>query len=450
MSFAQGASSQPLVLQGSNVFLYGSSTSGNAFTIQQLSAGNVFSAQTSTGTTSLIINPSGYVGIGTTNPGYILDVNGSARIATNTLTLPTVLATTSVGVGTNATPPNKLSVLSTVAQLASAVQISHPVGDWGLVIKRAVNDVGTSNFAFLKSRGEASTIITQGDGIGRIAWHAVTNATGPVIQQLAEINVTNTTFSGGNADGAMLFLTKQTTDANPVERMRILPSGFVGIGITNPSYKQQISSGDTSYTLYGPNATWASYLVTGAGTSQIASGRAQAISTNGNLHLDGGTGQIMYLNYYNGGGAGGTGGNIQCYGVLTASSDIIAYYSDERLKTKLGQIENPLDKVCSLTAFKYVHNEIAKKYGFDGDDIQVGLSAQEVQKILPEVVKRAPFDMGTEYDVGVGKSRTGQNYLTLKYERLVPLLIEALKEERAERLKVDERLARLEKLLLKE
>jgi hypothetical protein len=116
----------------------------------------------------------------------------------------------------------------------------------------------------------------------------------------------------------------------------------------------------------------------------------------------------------------------------------------------VGLIENALDKVCSLTAFRYTHNETARKNGFTDNNVYVGLSAQEVQKVLPEVVKPAPFDQGTEYDVGLGKSRSGENYLTVQYERIVSLLVEAVKEERAERLKVEERLARLEKLLVKE
>ena len=81
MSFAQGAPTQPLVLQGSNVFLYGSSTAGNAFTVQQLSTGNVASFQTSTSATALIINPAGNVGIGKTNPAYALDVAGNINVS---------------------------------------------------------------------------------------------------------------------------------------------------------------------------------------------------------------------------------------------------------------------------------------------------------------------------------------------------------------------------------
>jgi hypothetical protein len=173
--------------------------------------------------------------------------------------------------------------------------------------------------------------------------------------------------------------------------------------------------------------------------------------TDGNLHIDSATNaKAIYLNYFQGGGSGGVNTTVGCYAAFTATGDITAFSSDERLKTKVGLIENALDKVCSLTAFRYTHNETARKNGFTDNNVYVGLSAQEVQKVLPEVVKPAPFDQGTEYDVGLGKSRSGENYLTVQYERIVSLLVEAVKEERAERLKVEERLARLEKLLVKE
>ena len=145
-----------------------------------------------------------------------------------------------------------------------------------------------------------------------------------------------------------------------------------------------------------------------------------------------------------------TNNNATFGGGITAVYDITAYYSDERLKTKVGFIENALDKVCSLTAFKYIHNDIARQHGFTDDNVYVGLSAQEVQKVLPEVIKPAPFDVEPKKGGGTTNSKSGQNYMTVQYERIVSLLVEAVKEERAERLKVEERLARLEKLLLKE
>jgi hypothetical protein len=139
-----------------------------------------------------------------------------------------------------------------------------------------------------------------------------------------------------------------------------------------------------------------------------------------------------------------TNNNVTMGGAISAIGDIVAYASDERLKTKVGSIENALDKVCSLTAFKYVHNEIAHQNGLTSDVVHVGLSAQEVQKVLPEVVKPAPFDLETVEGGGVTKSRSGENYLTIQYERIVSLLVEALKEERKAREALEERIARLE------
>ena len=110
------------------------------------------------------------------------------------------------------------------------------------------------------------------------------------------------------------------------------------------------------------------------------------------------------------------GGSIRC------DADIIAYASDERIKTRLGVIDNALDKVKQLTGFYYEHNELGKKFGFNDGGVKVGVSAQEVQKVMPEVVKPAPFDFA------LGVSTSGENYLTVQYEKLVPLLIESIKE----------------------
>jgi len=98
---------------------------------------------------------------------------------------------------------------------------------------------------------------------------------------------------------------------------------------------------------------------------------------------------------------------------LSVEGDIIAFVSDERLKTNIKPIENALDKTLSLSGFTFNFNETAQSLGFDGNTPCVGVSAQEVQKVLPEAVKPAPID---------------ENYITVQYEKLVPLLIEAVKE----------------------
>lgn len=98
---------------------------------------------------------------------------------------------------------------------------------------------------------------------------------------------------------------------------------------------------------------------------------------------------------------------------IRVAGDIVAYYSDERLKDKKGNIENALDKVLSLNGFYYTPNARAQELGYKYKE-EVGVSAQEVEAILPQIIKDAPI---------------GQGYKTLDYGKLTPLLIEAIKEQ---------------------
>jgi hypothetical protein len=99
-------------------------------------------------------------------------------------------------------------------------------------------------------------------------------------------------------------------------------------------------------------------------------------------------------------------------GAIYATGNITAYYSDDRLKTRLGDIDDALGIIDKIDAFYYEANETAKGLGYEAVR-EVGVSAQSVQKVLPEVVAPAPIDA---------------EYLTVRYERLVPVLIQAIKE----------------------
>ena len=114
-------------------------------------------------------------------------------------------------------------------------------------------------------------------------------------------------------------------------------------------------------------------------------------------------------------------------GEIRATNNITAYYSDARLKDVQGNIKNPLESVMSLNGVIYKGNDVARGYGYTSDTEQVGLIAQEVQKVLPQVVVPAPFDIAQAED-GSEYSKSGENYLTIQYEKLIPLLIEAIKE----------------------
>ena len=119
--------------------------------------------------------------------------------------------------------------------------------------------------------------------------------------------------------------------------------------------------------------------------------------------------------------ASGTAGQIR------ATDNITAYYSDRRLKTDIKLIDNALDKVNQISGVTFKSNEEAAKYGYTDIKTQVGVIAQEIEAVLPEVVVPAPFDIGKNED-GTEYSKSGQSYNTVQYEKLVPLLIEAIKE----------------------
>jgi len=98
--------------------------------------------------------------------------------------------------------------------------------------------------------------------------------------------------------------------------------------------------------------------------------------------------------------------NTEIYGTLNVTGDITAFYtSDQRLKDNITPIPDALNKVLSISGNTFDWNDKSNKEGND-----VGVVAQEILEVLPEAV--------TTRDNG---------YLAVRYERLVPLLIEAIK-----------------------
>ena len=123
--------------------------------------------------------------------------------------------------------------------------------------------------------------------------------------------------------------------------------------------------------------------------------------------------------------AGSNGGYVlQGGGSATFSGDVIANTSDKRLKTNIVNIDSPLEKISKINGVYFNWNELAKELTDKNTEIrEVGFIAQEVQEILPEIIKPAQFDV---------QLKTGQNYLTIQYEKIVPLLVEAIKQLKRE------------------
>jgi hypothetical protein len=107
-------------------------------------------------------------------------------------------------------------------------------------------------------------------------------------------------------------------------------------------------------------------------------------------------------------------GTVYVAGSVLANGDVTAYYtSDQRLKTNLQRIDNALDKVDQLEGITFNWNELA--VGKNMSVREAGLLAQQVHSVLPEAVT----------------TRT-DGYMAVQYEKIIPLLTEAIKELKAE------------------
>ena len=122
------------------------------------------------------------------------------------------------------------------------------------------------------------------------------------------------------------------------------------------------------------------------------------------------------------------GGILQVNGDIRSNGNITAYYSDERLKTITEYVSDVLPTLSKIRVFRYNCNDLAASYGYDKNKKEIGLSAQEIQKYYPEVVSIAPFDAKYDEETKELISKSGEKYLTLDYERLVPILLQGIKD----------------------
>ena len=107
------------------------------------------------------------------------------------------------------------------------------------------------------------------------------------------------------------------------------------------------------------------------------------------------------------------------------TGNVSAYASDERLKSNVKAIPNARKMLRQIDGVYFDWDlEECNKWGFNPPANDIGLLAQRVQKIVPEAVHPAPFDI----DPLAGGSKSGKNYLTVQYEKLVPLLTQTSNE----------------------
>ena len=313
--------------------------------------------------------------------------------------------TGNVGIGT-VTPTSKLQVAGGILAFQGAGATSaHGYG--------FTNDVDTGMY----SSGDGVLTLVS-NGIGRIDINGAGNVTlTGAVNAVGSLGVTGTSY----INGTMIF---NGNSAVCVRRIEGKPNdGYVITGADATLFLQDynqsnainfcnskmIFNGANDSKLYvsgwietphievtAPGSAYC-YIDVGHATSpgtdfaiRIDSNAVIQSNTGYNLQLTSGAGTILANN------------TIACLG------DIIAFYSSDRqLKDNIKNIENPIEKIKKINGVSFDWND--KQNVYTGHDI--GIIAQEVEEVLPEIV--------TTRDNG---------YKAVKYEKLVALLIEGIKD----------------------
>ena len=220
-------------------------------------------------------------------------------------------------------------------------------------------------------------------------------------QSFAAVGNANTTYyciAGQSTNEWEVGVGTYTSSGTTLARTTVLSSSNAGSAVN-------FSAGTKDVFVVCPaSKTVNSDLGTAANATNATSATSATTATTAN--------GLNTANKYQVDGLGvGTGASTTT-GEIRATNNVTAFYSDERLKTKIGDIEDPLGKVHAIRTMLYHANEIAVALGYDASIQEVGVSAQSVQAVQPEAVAPAPID---------------EQYLTVRYEKLVPLLIEAIK-----------------------
>lgn len=350
-----------------------SGTTFNGSTAQTISY-NTLGASPLAGSSSLTTTGTVTSGTWSASFGAVSGANLTNLTAGNLSgTIPSaVLGNSTTYVGTTAVALNRASANQALTGITS---VTFPGATSGSVQLIPAATAGTGTV--LTMPATTGTVVTTGD-------------TGTVTNTMLAGSISDTKLSTISTAGKVSNSATTATNANTAS------------AIVARDASGNFSAGTITATLSG-NASTATTATTATTANALATGNNYQVNSLGV-----------------GTAASGTAGEIR------ATNNITAYYSDDRLKTRLGAIENALDKLCSLEGFYYEANEAAQALGYEVKR-EVGVSAQQVQAIMPEIVAPAPIDA---------------QYLTVRYERALPLVIEAIKELRAQ---VDE----LKKAVLK-
>ena len=248
---------------------------------------------------------------------------------------------------------------------------------------------GTGTITDLGNVSFATTVAANSVALG-------TDTTGDYVSSL--VAGTNITLSNNSGEGATPTIGLTNNTISGIALGSNLATLTIGTGLSGTSY-----NGSTGVTIANTgvtsNVAGTGVTVSGA-TGAVTISIGQAVATSDNVRFNSlGIGMA----------ASATAGRID------ASNDIVAFSSsDIRFKENITPIENALEKISKISGNTYDWKEENKaEHGYEGND--VGVIAQEIEAVLPQLVQTRE-----------------SGYKAVKYDKLVALLIEGIKEQQTQ------------------
>jgi len=327
----------------------------------------------------------GLVGIGTSSPGSLLQVGNAGAAPTGLATLTLTGANTAPQIATKPGLYHRHAVgLGVFSDYAISFQVN---GSSALSDAMYITNTGNVGIGTTSPTTEAKVhIVGQGTYYGLQIDSSLTNTGGSdnlFLRNTLSGNYVSIGLSANDSDGqhhrVVLKAKKDPVNAGTA-------AGIFQIDIRNTSSNYTTALTVNALANVGIGTTTPSYKLDVAGDARITSGSlGVGVAPNA------------------------TDGRID------ASNDIVAYQtSDQRLKENVTPIENALEKVKLLTGVEFDWIEEHKHiHGYEGHD--TGVIAQQVQAVMPTAVRT-----------------NDSGYLSVRYEKMIALLIEGMKEQQKE------------------
>jgi len=373
------------------------------------------------GAETMRLNSAGNVGIGTSAPAYRLDVAGDARVtgltaasaqitnvsgtaATMSSLLATNVSATNVTCSgaqltnvsaTAATVSNILATglastnMSATALTSGSALITNVQGTNASMSSVIATNVSASNV----TSGNANiTALTAGSGV--VSHLTGTSATigGIVATSMGTTVMSATDYTGGNLSlSGNLFIGGTLTTVN-----------ITSTNLVNTNVSAGIVFASTSLAAVGNSNTMGSIFTTGGNVGVATSAPGYTLDITGTFDVSNANGLLLFASSGNVGiGTTAPTSRLHVVGDIFATGNITGF-SDMRLKSDIQTVDNALSKAKQLRGVYYTQNDNGRR--------GVGVIAQEIQEVVPEVVEPQG------------------EYLSVAYGNISGVLIEAIKE----------------------